>query len=45
MKRCATYNVYSSQEWLRRQRDDPYVKQAHSQGLRSRAAFKLLEVC
>jgi 23S rRNA (uridine2552-2'-O)-methyltransferase len=31
----------SSTDWLRRQLNDPYVAEAHRQGLRSRAAFKL----
>jgi len=34
----------SSRRWLARQRQDPYVKRAHSEGYRSRAAFKLLEI-
>jgi 23S rRNA (uridine2552-2'-O)-methyltransferase len=34
----------SSKAWLRRHLTDPYVKQAHKQGYRSRAAFKLLEI-
>jgi 23S rRNA (uridine2552-2'-O)-methyltransferase len=34
----------SSGRWLAEHFDDPYVKQAHQQGLRSRAAFKLLEL-
>lgn len=34
----------SSQNWLRRHFDDPYVKAAQKQGYRSRAAFKLLEI-
>lgn len=34
----------SSQRWLTRQLNDPYVQQAQSQGYRSRAAFKLLEI-
>lgn len=34
----------SSQAWLRRQESDPYVKRAKSEGYRSRAAFKLLEI-
>jgi 23S rRNA (uridine2552-2'-O)-methyltransferase len=33
-----------SQRWLRRQLNDPYVQQAHQQGFRSRAAFKLIEL-
>lgn len=35
---------HSSQLWLRRQLNDPYVKRAKEQGLRSRAAFKLAEM-
>ncbi|MDR1008879.1 MAG: RlmE family RNA methyltransferase [Rickettsiales bacterium] len=34
----------SSTRWLARQLNDPYVKAAHAQGLRSRAAFKLAEI-
>ena len=34
----------SSGQWLREHFDDPYVKQAQRLGLRSRAAFKLLEL-
>ena len=34
----------SSKAWLRRHLTDPYVKQAHKQGYRSRAAFKRLEI-
>ena len=34
----------ASQRWLTRQLNDPYVKAAKEQGLRSRAAFKLLEM-
>lgn len=34
----------SSRRWLAEHFDDPYVKQAQQQGLRSRAAFKLLEL-
>jgi 23S rRNA (uridine2552-2'-O)-methyltransferase len=34
----------SSKEWLRRHVTDHYVKAAHKQGYRSRAAFKLLEL-
>lgn len=34
----------SSQRWLRRHFNDPYVQQAHAQGYRSRAAFKILEI-
>ncbi len=34
----------SQQAWLRRQLNDPYVAAARAQGLRSRAAFKLMEL-
>lgn len=34
----------ASQRWLQRQLNDPYVRAAQSQGWRSRAAFKLLEL-
>jgi 23S rRNA (uridine2552-2'-O)-methyltransferase len=34
----------SSQAWLRRQLNDPYVAAARAQGFRSRAAFKLIEL-
>lgn len=34
----------SSQAWLVRQLNDPYVKRAKEEGWRSRAAFKLLEL-
>lgn len=34
----------SSRRWLDRQASDPYVRRAREQGLRSRAAFKLLEL-
>src|SRR5262249_54837051 len=34
----------SSQLWLERQINDPYVKAAKAQGFRSRAAYKLLEM-
>ncbi len=34
----------SSQHWLERQLNDPYVRQAKSRGYRSRAAFKLAEL-
>ena len=33
-----------SQRWLARQLNDPYVQQAQTQGLRSRAAFKLIQL-
>ena len=34
----------SSTRWLKRQLGDPYVAGAREQGLRSRAAFKLMEL-
>lgn len=34
----------SSDQWLRRQAKDPYVKKAQQEGFRSRAAYKLLEI-
>ncbi|MES2905686.1 MAG: RlmE family RNA methyltransferase [Pseudomonadota bacterium] len=34
----------SSQRWLTRQLNDPYVEKAHKEGYRSRAAYKLLEI-
>jgi len=34
----------SSTRWLKRQLNDPYVRQAASEGYRSRAAYKLLQI-
>jgi 23S rRNA (uridine2552-2'-O)-methyltransferase len=34
----------SSKRWLQEHFDDPYVKRAQDEGLRSRAAYKLLEL-
>src|SRR5688572_18814532 len=34
----------SSNEWLRRHVNDPYVKQAQRDGYRSRSAYKLIEL-
>lgn len=34
----------SSQKWLRRHLNDPYVQKAQQQGWRSRAAFKLIDL-
>jgi 23S rRNA (uridine2552-2'-O)-methyltransferase len=34
----------SSREWLIRQLNDPYVRRAKSEGYRSRAAYKLIEI-
>lgn len=35
---------HSSHQWLSRQLNDPYVRKAHAEGYRSRAAFKLIEI-
>lgn len=42
--RTASGRTVSSQRWLKRQLDDPYVRRAKSEGYRSRAAFKLIEI-
>jgi len=42
--RSARGRSVSSQLWLKRQIDDPYVRRAKSEGYRSRAAFKLVEI-
>ncbi|CAN5341952.1 RlmE family RNA methyltransferase [soil metagenome] len=34
----------SSNRWLARQLNDPYVKRAHAEGFRSRSAYKLVEL-
>jgi 23S rRNA (uridine2552-2'-O)-methyltransferase len=34
----------SSNRWLERQLNDPYVAKAHSEGYRSRSAYKLIEI-
>ena len=34
----------SSTAWLKRQINDPFVKQAHELGFRSRSAFKIIEI-
>ena len=34
----------SSTRWLERQLNDPYVKRAQSEGMRGRAAYKILEI-
>lgn len=39
MKRSA-----SSQRWLQRQENDPFVKKAQQEGFRSRAVYKLMEL-
>lgn len=45
-KKTPAYNAKteSSKRWIERQLADPYVKKAQSEGFRSRAAFKLLEL-
>jgi 23S rRNA (uridine2552-2'-O)-methyltransferase len=42
--RTARGRSVSSQQWLKRQLDDPYVRRAKSEGYRSRAAYKLIEI-
>jgi 23S rRNA (uridine2552-2'-O)-methyltransferase len=42
--KTARGRTVSSQRWLQRQLNDPYVAAAKSQGYRSRAAFKLVEL-
>ena len=42
--RTARGRTTASQKWLQRQLNDPYVRAAQAQGLRSRAAFKLMEI-
>ncbi len=42
--RSAAKRTASSQRWLARQLNDPYVVAAKAQGWRSRAAFKLIEL-
>ena len=42
--RTARGRKLSSTRWLERQLNDPYVVRAKAEGLRSRAAFKLLEI-
>lgn len=42
--RTAKGRKASSTRWLRRQLNDPYVAEARKRGLRSRAAFKLMEL-
>jgi 23S rRNA (uridine2552-2'-O)-methyltransferase len=42
--KTADHRTQSSQQWLGRQLNDPYVKAAKAQGYRSRAAFKLSEI-
>lgn len=42
--RTAAKRKVGSTRWLQRQLNDPYVVEARKQGLRSRAAFKLLQL-
>jgi len=42
--KTAKYNSVSSNRWLERQLNDPYVAEAKRQGYRSRAAFKLIQL-
>jgi len=42
--KTAKQRTASSQRWLERQLNDPYVAAARREGYRSRAAFKLLEI-
>jgi 23S rRNA (uridine2552-2'-O)-methyltransferase len=42
--RTAKGRTNASQRWLERQLNDPYVRAAQQRGLRSRAAFKLIEI-
>lgn len=38
------FNANSKSRWLNRQQNDPYTREAKVQNLRSRAAFKLMEI-
>jgi len=42
--KTAKLRTPSSQAWLKRQLNDPYVTEAKARGYRSRAAFKLIEI-
>ena len=42
--KTAKQRTQSSQAWLERQLNDPYVAEAKAKGYRSRAAFKLIEL-
>ena len=42
--KTADKRTLSSQQWLQRQLNDPFVKEAKAKGYRSRAAFKLSEI-
>jgi 23S rRNA (uridine2552-2'-O)-methyltransferase len=42
--KTAKSRTLSSQAWLERQLNDPFVTRAKAEGMRSRAAFKLMEI-
>lgn len=42
--KTAEHRSLSSQQWLERQLNDPFVKEARAKGYRSRAALKLTEI-
>src|SRR5258705_12150543 len=42
--KTARGRTVSSQRWLQRRLNDPYVAEARKRGYRSRAAFKLLQI-
>ena len=42
--KTAKYNKPSSNRWLQRQLNDPYVAESKRLGYRSRAAFKLIQL-
>lgn len=42
--KSAKRRTQSSSRWLQRQLSDPYVAQARAEGLRSRAAYKLMQI-
>src|SRR4029078_10139842 len=42
--RSGKNRTQSSRQWLQRQLNDPYVARAKREGMRSRAAYKLMEI-
>ena len=42
--KTADHRTLSSQQWLRRQLNDPFVKAAKAHGYRARAAYKLTDI-
>ena len=44
MKENMAQRSKSSPAWLHEHVNDPYVKRAHKEGYRARAAYKLLEI-